>query len=442
MLNKLLRWKRLTFLCAYLGAGLTILLASLPLNTVYALAQADAPFPVKVLIITMFPPERNAWLNKWTAEHYKEVSKPIGPKDDADGAVYCHTEIPNGPCSDGVYLTMTGPEKVNAATSMMAVLDNPNFSFKGAYFLTTGTAATSPYSKGTLGFVALAHWIADRDQGTHVIPTKGYPKGYQPPTIYPDETARFQLNTDLVNQAYSLTRDLKLTDESDLLGGPWNAKERAKYPGQRGRKPFVAMCDTITSDSYIVGHALSQQTKYITKTVTDTSTPGRYCTMEDEDTAVAGALNRLGSNNSHPLQCYLNLRAASAFDQPPPGESIKKFLTPPSFRANKAALANLLTVGSTVIDKLLLQKPCSYDQESVVFDRVQWLAATIQHLRGFEEFVEMLNGDRMKLVKNISYLHPIISVGMTSVLSSNQEARGQDTAPQCPFVKQCRVDKP
>ena len=61
------------------------------------------------------------------------------------------------------------------------------------------------------------------------------------------------------------------------------------------------------------------------------------------------------------LRCYLNLRAASAFDQPPPGESIKKFLTPPVFRANKAALANLLTVGSTVINKLLLQKPCAYD---------------------------------------------------------------------------------
>ncbi len=369
MLNKLLRWKRLIFLCAYLGAGLTVLLASLPLNTVYALAQADAPFPVKVLIITMFPPERNAWLKKWTAEHYKEVSKPIGPKDDEDGAVYCHTEIPNGPCSDGVYLTMTGPEKVNAAASMMAVLDNPNFSFKGAYFLTTGTAATSPYSKGTLGFVALAHWIADRDQGTHVIPTKGYPKGYQPPTIYPDETARFQLNTDLVNQAYRLSHDLKLTDVSDYPPpDPSNAQERALYPGQKGRKPFVAMCDTITSDSYIVGHQLSKQTKYITKTVTDTSTPGRYCTMENEDTAVVGALNRLDSNNLHPLQCYLNLRAASAFDQPPPGQSIQEFLahnpTPPPhtpFRANTAALANLLTVGSTVIDKLLLQKPCSYD---------------------------------------------------------------------------------
>jgi len=99
--------------------------------------------------------------------------------------------------------------------------------------------------------------------------------------------------------------------------------KRALDPGQKGR---IAMCDTIASDSFIVGHRLSKQTRYITKTVTDTSTPGRYCTMENEDTAVAGALNRLASNDSHPLQCYLNLRAASAFDQPPPSQSIEQFI--------------------------------------------------------------------------------------------------------------------
>jgi len=374
MFSKLLRWKRLTFLCAYLGTGLAILLASMPLSTVHAQAGTGARFRVKVLIITMFYRERDEWLDNpgqlIPGAKWEKVSEPIGPIGDEDAAVYCL--MSNGSCN-GIYLTMTGTEKVNAATSMMAVLNNPNFSFKGAYFLTTGTASTSPYSKGTLGFVAWAHWVADRDQGIHVIPTKGYPKGYAPPnTTYADNTADFELNEVLVKQAYDLTHDMKLTDESDYPPPDLsNAQERALYPGQKGRTPFVAMCDTITSDSYIVGSQLSKQTKYITKTVTDTSTSGRYCTMEDEDTAVAGALNRspngqlLGAPEH--LQCYLNLRAASAFDQPHLGQSVEQFLaphlTPPHnpFRANKAALANLLTVGSVVINKLLLQKPCSYD---------------------------------------------------------------------------------
>jgi purine nucleoside permease len=358
MFHNSLCWKRLTFLCAYLGASLTILLAAMPLSTAYAQAGDHAIFQVKVLLITMFPPERDAWLKK-PGTTWMQVSPPFGPTGDQDGAVYCM--VSNGSCN-GIYLTMTGTEKVNAASSMIAVLNNPNFSFKGAYFLTTGTAATSPYSKGTLGFVALAHWVADRDQGTHVIPTFGYPFGYKPPTIFPDETAKFQLNADLVNQAYALTHDLELTDKSDENSPRTNAQERALYPGQAGRKPYVAMCDTITTDSFIVGSKLSRQTKYITKTVTDTPMPGRYCTMENEDTGVAGALNRASNSQGTPqyLQCYLNLRAASAFDQPPPGQSVKRFINE-HFRANNAALANLLTVGSTLISELLLQKPCAYD---------------------------------------------------------------------------------
>src|SRR5260370_31190607 len=104
MFSKLLRWKRLTFLCAYLGAGLTILLASTPLNTVHAQARADARFPVKVLIITMFPPERDKWLTP--EDNWPEVSTPRGPSGDLDGAVSSHTDTPSVHCS-GIYLTMT-----------------------------------------------------------------------------------------------------------------------------------------------------------------------------------------------------------------------------------------------------------------------------------------------------------------------------------------------
>jgi len=66
----------------------------------------------------------------------------------------------------------------------------------------------------------------------------------------------------------------------------------------------------------------------------------------------------------------------------------------------------------------------------------------IQHLRGFEEFMKILNGDWVELVKNMSYLHPVISVGMTPIFGGNQEARGQDVVPQCPIFRQCIVDVP
>jgi purine nucleoside permease len=98
MFGKVLWWKHLIFLCASLGMGFTILFAAMPLN-VYAQARAHARFSVKVLIITMFPPERDKWMSYGL---WKEVSKPIGsigptPGDkNAYGVVYCQTKILNG----------------------------------------------------------------------------------------------------------------------------------------------------------------------------------------------------------------------------------------------------------------------------------------------------------------------------------------------------------
>lgn len=353
MLSKL-SWQKCMLFPCLLGTVLAITFALLPLLfVVHAHAKRDPLPPVKVLIITMFPPERNEWLSHGV---WKIVATPIGTINTDDDAVYCH--LINSNCT-GVYLTMTGPEKVNAAISMTALLSDPRFSFKGAYFLTTGTASTSPSSAGTLGFVAWANWIVDRDQGTHVLPETAPddPSGYQPPnTSFADTTATFHLNTALVQQAYNVTSGLTLTDNPEAQA------ERAKYPGQTDRKPFVAMCDTATSDSYLVGSQLSQQTEYITAKLTASSKSGNYCTMEDEDSAVAGVLNRLSLRPESPnyLNCYLNMRGATTFDQPPPGQSVEEFLTE-HFRVNTLVLTNLYQVGSTVINNFLLRHPCSSD---------------------------------------------------------------------------------
>jgi purine nucleoside permease len=84
--------------------------------------------------------------------------------------------------------------------------------------------------------------------------------------------------------------------------------------------------------------------------------------MEDEDAAVAGVLNRFSLRPDGPnyLNCYLNLRGATTFDQPPPGQSVEEFLVE-HFRVNTLVLANLYQVASTVINKFLLHHSCSSD---------------------------------------------------------------------------------
>jgi purine nucleoside permease len=352
MLSKLRGRKRL-IVPYLLGMALIGMVSLTPLlnNANAQASSSNALPPVKVLVITMFPPETQEWLSQGT---WKLVSRSIGSIDSDDGAVYC--QISSNNCN-GIYLTRTGLDKVNAAISLMAVLRDPRLSFKNAYFITTGTAATPPYSEGTPGFVAWANWVIDRDQGTHVIPETApdYPLGYQPPnTAFPDNTANFQLNTELVQKAYDLTANLKLADS------PQAQAERARYPGQANRKPVVARCDTVTSDSYIVGSKLSKQTKYIVAQLSNNA--ARYCTMEDEDSAVTSVLHRFSLQPEGPnyLQCYLNLRGATAFDQPPPGQSVEAFITE-HFRANDLVLGNIHLAASTVIDKYLLQHPCQHD---------------------------------------------------------------------------------
>lgn len=315
-------WRSLLSICLLACLGVAFVPSS-----VQAQAQRSAsPVKVKVFVITMFALEAQKWLAQ---EHFTQTFSVLG----ADNPVQCTIQ--------GLCLTITGVDKTNAAASMTAILGDPQFSFQKTYFLTAGTASTSPV-RGTLGLAAWANWIVDWDQGFHLnssdIPNNPY--GYiAPSTTYPDSTSVFHLNEKLVELAYSLTAHLSLQDS------PAAQAQRQLYPQQPGKYPHVERCDTITGDNIWVGSAFSNEAQYITSQLTNNV--GNNCTYEQEDTAVATALKRFGY-----LDQYLDLRGTSAFDQPHPGQSANDFITA-HFRANDIATANLYLVGSTVAHYLL-----------------------------------------------------------------------------------------
>ncbi|MFD0856097.1 purine nucleoside permease, partial [Actinomadura adrarensis] len=208
-----------------------------------------------------------------------------------------------------------------------------------AYFITAGIAGTSP-DTGTLGFAAWARWLVDFDLGHHVLPEEApeIPHGYLP--MDDAGTNVYRLNEKLVRKAYELTKDLKLTDSEDAIAN------RAKYPQQVGKKPFVAMCDTVTGDNFWGGKKMSQRAEYIMGLKTQNQ--GRYCTTQMEDNATATVLARHGY-----LQRYLSVRTASDFDQPYPGQTVEDVLT--NFPGFVPAVANAYAAASTVADHLLKQ---------------------------------------------------------------------------------------
>jgi purine nucleoside permease len=109
-------------------------------------------------------------------------------------------------------------------------------------------------------------------------------------------------------------------------------------------KPFVAMCDTITGDDYWAGRTLSKEAQYIVSL--QTYGQGRYCTSEQEDTAIAAALSRFGY-----LGQYLDLRTASNFDQPYLGQTVQELLQ--TFPGYTIATQNAYLVGAAMADYLL-----------------------------------------------------------------------------------------
>jgi purine nucleoside permease len=325
--------KRLICYCCCLLFCLSISFSSLTLLSsapAHAQGKSGGPLPIKVFIITMFSLEAKPWLDniQWPLTY---------TVPGADNVVHCSFE--------GICLTITGADKVNAATSMTAILSSPDFLFNGTYFLTAGTASTPP-NTGTLGFTAWANWVVDWDQGEHLLPATipGVPYGYiAPNTTYPDSTSVFHLNEHLAQWAYNLTAHLSLQDTTAAMA------DRRLYPGQANKHPYVARCDTITGDTIWIGKQLSNEAQYITSTLTNHA--GTNCTSEAEDTAVATVLQRFGH-----LDHYLNLRGASAFNQPAPSQTLQEFLTA-HFRANDIATANLYLVASTVANHLLQTPP-------------------------------------------------------------------------------------
>ncbi|MDT8914940.1 purine nucleoside permease [Amycolatopsis sp. PS_44_ISF1] len=296
----------LVFLLAAFGVG--------------AVSQASAgQFPVRALVITMFDPETAPWL----AHESLPVEIPV---KGAYGPLHC--------ADNGLCVATIGEGKVNAATSLTAILDSAKLDFGRAYFLTAGIGGVSPKT-GTIGFAAWARWVVDWDLGHHVQ-DPDVPHGYLP--IDDQGTNVFHLDQRLVDRAYGLTRNLPLSDSAAAV------ETRTHYAGQEGRKPFVATCDTLTGDDYWAGGGLSETAQYVTDIWTKNQ--GSYCTTQQEDNATAAALARHGY-----LDRYLSLRTASNFDQPYPGQSVRELLaTYPGF---EPAIDNAYLVGSTVVHDLL-----------------------------------------------------------------------------------------
>ena len=317
----------------------------------------------KVMIISMFGPEAQTWLDKLGP--FRQIKVP-GLSPDYP-VVNCNR-------ADVCVLT-TGMGHSNAAASTMALVFSRVFDLSHTYFMIAGIAGINP-EIGTVGSVGWARYLVDFgiqwEIDAREIPsawTTGYlginaqttawspglplPSTLKPPLDYRTEV--FQLNEALLQKAYGLSRDVVLSDGAGAQNARAHFNVQSSDPKINYKPaalpPSVLQCDTLAGDTWFSGTLLGQRATEWTKIVTDGK--GVYCTTQQEDNATYEALKRGASLKLVDLDRIAVLRAGSDFDRPYPGQtSADNLLAYQTQGGFGIALQNLFLAGNPLVQDI------------------------------------------------------------------------------------------
>ncbi|HEX7682383.1 MAG TPA: purine nucleoside permease [Trinickia sp.] len=300
--------------------------------------------PVKVMIISMFAPEGQVWLDHlgpWE-------SIPVAGLSPDYPDVHCNKQ--------DICVMTTGMGHANAAASTMALTFSHRFDLRRTYFMIAGIAGIDP-AQGTLGSAAWAKYLVDFgiqwELDAREIPA-GWKTGYlginttspdqKPPLDYKTEV--FQLNAKLADAAYALSRNVVLTDSAQAQAA------RAKFSyAPANQPPTVIQCDTLAGDTWFSGTELGQRARDWTKILTDGK--GTYCTTQQEDNATFEALTRAANAHRVDLARVAVLRSGSDFDRPYAGQtSADNLLNYQAQGGFPLAISNLYLAGNPLVQAI------------------------------------------------------------------------------------------
>jgi purine nucleoside permease len=280
-------------------------------------AAEETPVAPKVLVVTMFAGEAKPWL-----EHEALTRKVAVPG--------LSKAFPTVGCTEqGLCVATTDRGYANAASSISAIVYSGKFDLTKTYFVISGIAGVDP-AMGTLGSALWARYAIDGGLQNEIDAREmpgGWSAGYlaigttgpgqKGDLRYGDEV--FRLNEDLLQAAFRLTRQVELLD-SDAAKA-----YRARYPAPpAAAPPRVAICDTISSDTWWHGGKLAAAMAERAKLATDGA--AEPCTTQQEDNASLTALERAAEAGLVDFARVAVVRTASNFDREAPGQSAAESL--------------------------------------------------------------------------------------------------------------------
>ncbi|SEB19364.1 purine-nucleoside phosphorylase [Paraburkholderia sartisoli] len=300
---------------------------------------------VKVMIISMFGPEGQVWLDNlgpWKAIKVPGLS-PDYPE------VHCNRQQ--------VCVLTTGMGHANAAASLMALTFSDKFDLRRTYFMIAGIAGIDPM-QGTLGSAAWAKYLVDFGIQWEIDAREkpdSWPSGFlgintkspsgKPPLDYRTEV--FALNAKLADTAFALSRNVTLADTNAAQ----LARAKFNYP-PANQPPKVIQCDTLAGDTWWSGKYIGERARDWTKLLTDNK--GTYCTTQQEDNATYEALKRAASTGRVDLNRIAALRSGSDFDRPYDGQSASDNLLNYAAQGGFGpAIENLYRAGNPLVQDIV-----------------------------------------------------------------------------------------
>jgi purine nucleoside permease len=339
----IVRWLGLCFLVTTLVAA-------------RASAEGTGKLPVRVVVVTTFE------LGNDTGEFQAWVERLPLPQT-------LPFQLGNHPlrynAEKQVLGIVTGEGSLRGAASIMALGLDDRFDLSKAYWLVPAIAGIDP-TYASVGSAAWAEWIIDRDLNFEIdareIPPDwstghvplGRSKPFQPPTPAldrPNGVNGYQLNHELVEWAYQLTRNVHLDDTPALKS---IRAGYARYPNAL-KPPFVLKGDEVSASDWWLGermNALAQQWMGYWS-----GGKGRAVTTAMEDCGILTSLTSLARGHRVLFDRVLVLRTGSDYTVPASGQTVAQLLASEAeedagLSAYVPALEAAYRVGSAVVDEL------------------------------------------------------------------------------------------
>ncbi|MCR0969675.1 purine nucleoside permease [Acidithiobacillus ferrooxidans] len=310
------------------------------LMTPLAYAQAipaAAKMRPKVIVLTAFPPEWQAWTVEKSFQHQVlHVPGLIKP-------LICD--------SKDVCVTETGEGEINAAVTVTSLVKDAALDVKKTIFIRSGIAGGVDEENSALGSVYINNWVISWAFGHHYLSDQKQ-LAWSPPgcTDYATpghcgnytrnimENLAYKINPALLNMAVNASAHVALENSTE-------AKKLDKTFAISA-VPKVMVGATITGNDFWIGKANQAIAEQIVRRYTHGE--AKYTNTAMEDLGDVAALSRFGLADH-----YLSIRGISDVDVPPPGKTEEEIWKTGDLYASALAERNAVIVTEAVIAHLL-----------------------------------------------------------------------------------------